>query len=163
MQDSTIIYTKTFDITKTNSITIQVSNFKWKDLLNIYKSTFSDRYTWIVKNNSIAFQVEQLELLKEIIWNISWDNEIKEFWEVWKYKIYISTYKWNNSFQIREWVESEFYTWYWKKWVSIPMNKFDEFKENFNEVIEYFNKYLNWEIKVEEKKELDDDEIESYF
>lgn len=163
MQDSTIIHTKTFDITKTNSITIQISNFKWKDLLNIYKSTFSDRYTWIVKNNSIAFQVEQLELLKEIIWNISWNNEIKEHWEVWKYKIYISTYKWNNSFQIREWVESESYTWYWKKWVSIPMTKFDEFRENFNEVIEYFNKYLNWEIKVEAKKELDDEEIESYF
>jgi len=163
MQDSTIIHTKTFDITKTNSITIQISNFKWKDLLNIYKSTFSDRYTWIIKNNSIAFQVEQLELLKEIIWNISWNNEIKEYWEVWKYKIYISTYKWNNSFQIREWVESESYTWYWKKWVSIPMTKFDEFRENFNEVIEYFNKYLNWEIKVEAKKELDDEEIESYF
>ena len=43
------------------------------------------------------------------------------------------------------------------------MNNFDKFRENFNEVIEYFNKYLNWEIKVEEKKELDDEEIESYF
>ena len=40
MTDSKIIHTKTFDITKTNSITIQISNFKWKDLLNIYKSTF---------------------------------------------------------------------------------------------------------------------------
>ena len=163
MSESKIIHTKTFDITKTNSITIQISNFKWKDLLNIYKSTFSDRYTWIVKNNSIAFQVDQLDSLKEIIKSISWDNEIKEYWNIWKYKIFTSTYKWNNSFQIREWVESESYTWYWKKWVSIPMIKFDDFKMNFNEVIEYFNWYLNWEIKIEEKKEIDDNEIESYF
>lgn len=82
MSESNIIYSKTFDITKSNSLTIQISNFKWKDLLNIFKSSFSDRYTWIVKNNSIAFQVEQLEELNNVISEISWDNEIKEFWDV---------------------------------------------------------------------------------
>ena len=159
MSDSTIIYTKTFDITKTTSLTIQISDFKWKDLLNIYISAFSDRYTWILKDKCIAFKIDQLELLKEIIWSISWENEIKEYWEIWKYKIFISTYKWNNSFQIREWVESETYTWYW----SIHMTKFDEFRNDLNDVIEYFDKYIKWEVKVEEKKKLDDDEIESYF
>ena len=163
MQDSKIIYSETFDITKTNSITIQISNFKWKDLLNIYKSTFSDRYTWIVKNNSIAFQVDQLEWLKEIILNILWNNEIKEYWEVWKYKIYISTFKWKNSFQIREWVESETYIWYWKKGVSIPMEKFEIFKNDLLKVLNYFDKYLIWEVKMEEEKEANDNDIESYF
>ena len=163
MEDSTIIYTKTFDITKTNSITLQISNFKGRDLLNIYKSTFSDRYTWIVKNNSIAFLTEQLEKLKEIIWNISWENEIKEFGIVWKYKIYISTFKWSNSFQIREWVESESYTWFWKKGVSIPMTKFDIFRNDLNDTIEYFNSYTKWDIKIEVKQKPNEDDIDSYF
>lgn len=82
MEDSRIIYTKTFELTKSNSVTIKISNFKWKDLLNIYKSSFSDRYTWIVKNNSIAFQVVQLETLKDMIWNISWENEINKYWDI---------------------------------------------------------------------------------
>lgn len=56
---------------------------------------------------------------------------------VWKYKLYISTFNWNNSFQIREWVESEIYTWYGKKWVSISMNKFDEFKLALADVLRY--------------------------
>lgn len=163
MEDSKIIYTKTFEITKSNSITTQISNFKWKDLLNIYKSSFSDTYTWIVKNNSIAFTTDQLEELKNIISDIPKDYEIKEYWVVWKYKLYISTFNWNNSFQIREWVESETYTWYGKKWVSISMNKFDEFKLALSEVLDMFEKYLKWDLQLDNKKVANDDEIESYF
>lgn len=163
MEDSKIIYTKTFEITKSNSVTIQISNFKWKDLLNIYKSSFSDTYTWIVKNNSIAFTPDQLEELKNIISDIPKDYEIKEYWMVWKYKLYISTFNWNNSFQIREWVESETYTWYGKKWVSISMNKFDEFKLALFEVLDMFEKYLKWDLQLDSKKVANDDEIESYF
>jgi len=145
MEDSKIIYTKTFEITASNSVTIQISNFKWKDLLNIYKSSFSDTYTWIVKNNSIAFTTDQLEFLKEIIsWIHEVDYEITEYWIIWKHKIYISTFNWNNSFQIREWVESETYTWYGKKWVSISMNKFD--------VLDMFEKYLKWDLQLIIKK-----------
>lgn len=163
MEDSKIIYTKTFEITKSNSVTIQVSNFKWKDLLNVYKSSFSDTYTWIVKNNSIAFTTDQLEELKNIISDIPKDYEIKEYWIVWKYKLYISTFNWNNSFQIREWVESETYTWYGKKWVSISMNKFDEFKLALFDVLDMFEKYLKWDLQLDNKKVANDDEIESYF
>lgn len=163
MEDSKIIYTKTFEITKSNSVTIQISNFKWKDLLNIYKSSFSDTYTWIVKNNSIAFTPDQLEELKNIISDIPKDYEIKEYWMVWKYKLYISTFNWNNRFQIREWVESETYTWYGKKWVSISMNKFDEFKLALFEVLDMFEKYLKWDLQLDSKKVANDDEIESYF
>lgn len=163
MEDSKIIYTKTFEITKSNSVTIQVSNFKWKDLLNVYKSSFSDTYTWIVKNNSIAFTTDQLEELKNIISDISKDYEIKEYWMVWKYKLYISTFNWSNSFQIREWVESETYTWYGKKWVSISMNKFDEFKLALFDVLDMFEKYLKWDLQLDNKKVANDDEIESYF
>lgn len=163
MEDSKIIYTKTFEITKSNSVTIQISNFKWKDLLNIYKSSFSDTYTWIVKNNSIAFTTDQLEELKNIISDIPKDYEIKEYWIVWKYKLYISTFNWNNSFQIREWVESETYTWYGKKWVSISMNKFDEFKLALFDVLDMFEKYLKWDLQLDNKKVANDDEIESYF
>lgn len=163
MEDSKIIYTKTFEITKSNSVTIQISNFKWKDLLNIYKSSFSDTYTWIVKNNSIAFTPDQLEELKNIISDIPKDYEIKEYWIVWKYKLYISTFNWNNNFQIREWVESETYTWYGKKWVSISMNKFDEFKLVLFDVLDMFEKYLKWDLQLDNKKVANDDEIESYF
>lgn len=163
MEDSKIIYTKTFEITKSNSVTIQISNFKWKDLLNIYKSSFSDTYTWIVKNNSIAFTPNQLEELKNIISDIPKDYEIKEYWIVWKYKLYISTFNWNNSYQIREWVESETYTWYGKKWVSISMNKIDEFKLALFEVLDMFEKYLKWDLQLDNKKVANDDEIESYF
>lgn len=163
MEDSKIIYTKTFEITKSNNVTIQVSNFKWKDLLNIYKSSFSDTYTWIVKNNSIAFNTNQLEELKNIISDIPKDYEIKEYWIVWKYKLYISTFNWNNSFQIREWVESETYTWYGKKWVSISMNKFDELKLALFDVLDMFEKHISWDLQIEDKKELNEDEIESYF
>jgi len=163
MEDSKIIYTKTFEITKSNSVTIQVSNFKWKDLLNIYKSSFSDTYTWIVKNNSIAFTPDQLDELKQIIAYTPNDYEIKEYWMVWKYKLYISTFNWNNSFQIREWVESETYTWYGKKWVSISMNKFDEFKLALFDVLDMFEKYLKWDLQLDNKKVANDDEIESYF
>ena len=92
MEDSKIIYTKTLEITKSNSVTIQVSNFRWKDLLNIYKSSFSDRYTWIVKNNWVAFTPDQLDELKQIITDIPNDYEIKEYWIIWKYKLYISTF-----------------------------------------------------------------------
>lgn len=163
MEDSKIIYTKTLEITKSNSVTIQVSNFRWKDLLNIYKSSFSDRYTWIVKNNSIAFTPDQLDELKQIITDIPNDYEIKEYWIIWKYKLYISTFNWNNSFQIREWVESETYTWYGKKWVSISMNKFDEFKLALFDVLDMFEKHISWDLQIEDKKELNEDEIESYF
>lgn len=163
MEDSKIIYTKTFEITKSNSVTIQVSNFKWKDLLNIYKSSFSDTYTWIVKNNSIAFTPDQLEELKNIISDIPKDYEIKDYWMVWKYKLYISTFNWNNSFQIREWIESETYTWYGKKWVSISMKKFDEFKLALFDVLYMFEKYLKWDFQLDNKKVANDDEIESYF
>lgn len=163
MEDSKIIYTKTLEITKSNSVIIQVSNFRWKDLLNIYKSSFSDRYTWIVKNNSIAFTPDQLDELKQIITDIPNDYEIKEYWIIWKYKLYISTFNWNNSFQIREWVESENYTWYGKKWVSISMNKFDEFKLALFDVLDMFEKHISWDLQIEDKKELNEDEIESYF
>ena len=104
MTDSKIIHTKTFDITKTNSITIQISNFKWKDLLNIYKSTFSDRYTWIVKNNSIAFQVEQLELLKEIIMVYEYNNSIKLMTLPKDIKFDSAPYKLPENY---EWVENQ--------------------------------------------------------
>jgi hypothetical protein len=162
MEESKIIYTKTFEITKSNSVTIQISNFKWKDLLNIYKSSFSDRYTWIVKNNSIAFNLDQVDDLKTIIFDIPEDYDIKDYWNIWKYKIYISTFNWNNSLQIREWVESENYTWYGKKWVSITMNKFDLFKLSLDEVIVKSHEYLNWDIE-EKKQNHNDDDIDSYF
>ncbi|NVP17243.1 hypothetical protein HUU51_00855 [Candidatus Gracilibacteria bacterium] len=163
MEDSKIIYTKTFEITKSNSVTIQISNFKGKDLLNIYKSSFSDTYTGIVKNNSIAFTPDQLEELKNIISDIPKDYEIKEYGMVGKYKLYISTFNGNNSFQIREWVESETYTGYGKKGVSISMNKFDEFKLALFEVLDMFEKYLKGDLQLDSKKVANDDEIESYF
>lgn len=164
MEDSKIIYTKTFEITKSNSVTIQISNFKWKDLLNIYKSSFSDTYTWIVKNNSIAFTTDQLEELKNIISDIPKDYEIKEYWMVWKYKLYISTFNWNNSFQIREWVESETYTWYWKKWVSVWIDKFKDFQETFEIVLSEFENYLkNWVSSTKIIQAPVDTEIDSYF
>jgi hypothetical protein len=79
MTDSTIIYSKTFDITKSGSITIQISKFNGKDLLNIYKSTFSEKYTGIAKDSSIAFSSDQyLDLLKSVE-SIPTDYEIKEY------------------------------------------------------------------------------------
>lgn len=164
MEDSKIIYTKTFEITKSNSITIQISNFKWKDWLNIYKSSFSDRYTGIVKNNSIAFSLENSQMLFEIIKNIWSDYELKEYWQIGRYKVFISNYNGNNNFQIREWVISDSYTWFWKKWISISIEKIKEFKENFEIVLDEFNNYIkNW-VNLNIMKTIPITyQIESYF
>lgn len=43
------------------------------------------------------------------------------------------------------------------------MDKFETFKNDLIEVLEYFKKYLDWEVKIEEKKEANDSDIESYF
>jgi hypothetical protein len=164
MSESEIIFTKTLELTKSNSITIQVSNFNWKDLLNIYKSSFSDKYTWIVKNNSIAFSYDLSVSLFEIIKSIWIDYELKEYGQIWRYKVYVSNYNWNNSFQIREWVESDTYTWYGKKWVSVAIEKLEDFKSNYEIVLNEFENYLtNWKNKPAVITKNTDDEIESYF
>ena len=82
MTDSIIIYSKTFEITKSGSITIQISKFNGKDLLNIYKSTFSEKYTGIAKDSSIAFSNDQYKDLLNIIESIPADYEIKEYGQV---------------------------------------------------------------------------------
>ncbi len=163
MTDSTIIYSKTFDITKSGSITIQVSKFNGKDLLNIYKSTFSEKYTGIAKDSSIAFSSDQyLDLLKSVE-SIPTDYEIKEYGHIWKYKVYVSVFNGNNSFQIREWVESETYTGYWKKWVSFSMDKISDFQETLSDVSSHFEKYLKGDLIQQEQKATSDTDIESYF
>ncbi|MDD4151820.1 MAG: PC4/YdbC family ssDNA-binding protein, partial [Candidatus Gracilibacteria bacterium] len=106
---------------------------------------------------------DQLEELKQIISDIPKDYEIKEYGIVGKYKLYISTYNGNNSFQIREWVETETYTGYGKKGVSISMNKFDEFKLALSNVLDMFEKHMSGNLQLEEKKVVNEDEIESYF
>ena len=164
MTDSIIIYSKTFEITKSGSITIQISKFNGKDLLNIYKSTFSEKYTGIAKDSSIAFSSDQYMDLLNIIESIPADYEIKEYGQVWKYKIYTSVFNGNNSFQIREWVESETYTGYGKKWVSFSMEKFDDFKISFVDVCSHFEKYLQWDTTIQkQQKTTSDSDIESYF
>jgi hypothetical protein len=163
MTDSTIIYSKTLEITKTGSITVQISKFNDKNLLNIYKSTFSERYTGIAKDGSIAFSSDQYKDLLDIIESIPTDYEIKEYGQVWKYKVYISIFNGNASFQIREWVETDTYTGYGKKWVSFSMEKFHEFRIHFTHVSNHFEKYLAGEIIQKEQKITSDTDIESYF
>lgn len=164
MSDSTVIYSKTFEITKSGSITIQISKFNGKDLLNIYKSTFSEKYTGIAKDSSIAFSNDQYKDLLNIIESIPADYEIKEYGQVWKYKIYTSVFNGNNSFQIREWVESETYTGYGKKWVSFSMEKFSDFKISFLDVCSHFEKYLQWDTTIQKQEKItSDSDIESYF
>ncbi|EKD44442.1 MAG: hypothetical protein ACD_71C00130G0004 [uncultured bacterium (gcode 4)] len=163
MTDSTIIYSKTFDISKSGSITIQISKFNGKDLLNIYKSTFSEKYTGIAKDSSIAFASDQYLDLLNIVESIPMDYEIKECGQIGKYKVYVSTFNGNNSFQIREWVESETYTGYGKKWVSFSMEKISDFKEALTDVTSHFKQYLNGELVQKEQKTTSDTDIESYF
>ena len=163
MTDSTIIYSKTFDISKSGSITIQISKFNGKDLLNIYKSTFSEKYTGIAKDSSIAFASDQYLDLLNIVESIPMDYEIKEYGQIGKYKVYVSTFNGNNSFQIREWVESETYTGYWKKWVSFSMEKISDFKEALTDVTSHFKQYLGGKLVQKEQKTTSDTDIESYF
>lgn len=77
MTNSIIIYSKTFDISKSGSITVQISKFNNKDLLNIFKSTFSERYTGIAKDGSIAFSSEQYLELLNVVESIPIEYEIK--------------------------------------------------------------------------------------
>ena len=43
------------------------------------------------------------------------------------------------------------------------MNKFDEFKLALFDVLDMFEKHISWDLQIEDKKELNEDEIESYF
>lgn len=43
------------------------------------------------------------------------------------------------------------------------MEKFEIFKNDLLKVLNYFDKYLIWEVKMEEEKEANDNDIESYF
>ncbi len=43
------------------------------------------------------------------------------------------------------------------------MNKFDEFRLALSDVLDMFEKHMSWNLQLEEKKVVNEDEIESYF
>lgn len=157
----------------TNDITLEVKERKDELWLNIYKTVFSERYTGIAKDSALAFNLDQAKELDKITQTIDPGKyEIKEYgtFHKWSriFKVFISSFRGINSFQIRERVESGTYTGFGKQWISLPTHKIKELQEHLPKLIQEFSG-----VKVEGKpivvvpkkstKKENNAEIDSYF
>lgn len=166
--------TQQLKISETNTLTLESKHFKDQWWLNIYKSVFSKRYTWVGKWSALLFDLPQVQKLNDLIQSINDEKDLKEYgqFDKWSkiFKVAVSSFKWTTSVQIRERVESNTYTGRGKQWVSFPVKFLEEFQIMLPKAIEEYEAVLWWNVW---EKELTNDEgspsnssnpeVDSYF
>ncbi len=166
--------TQQIKISDTNTLTLESKQFKDQWRLNIYKSVFSKRYTWVGKWSALLFDLPQVQKLNDLIQSINDEKDLKEYgqFDKWSkvFKVAVSSFKWTTSVQVRERVESEKYTGRGKQWVSFPVKFLEEFQILLPQAIGEYEEVLWWKvIEKDMKTEVTDadnssnPEVDSYF
>lgn len=133
------LYSEILVLTKTTNLTIQISHYKWVNYFNIFKSTFSDRYTGIAKGGFLRFSYDDACKFLTILENIPENPDIAEYGMISDYKVFTWTHNGHGNFQIRQWVVSQKYEGFGKQWISISLDKLSDFKAITRRVISFFH------------------------